>query len=178
MPGFRWPLRTAAFSAYRVAAGGLFLREVYSGSCWAGSARPHTVRTHSVEPRKPRTCSTSEHGSRLGAARSDCHRRNARSCSRRASLLSRLFRRQRGIPIDSEKPSTRHFSSCIGDEPEGWRRHDLRLDQLARSKPASSEIIGVSVTPPVTRMLTVTPVPSASFAMIALSASSAALDGL
>src|SRR6267143_6159912 len=48
---------------------------------------------------------------------------------------------------------------------------------LARSKPASSEIIGVSVTPPGTSNLTVTPVPSRSFAMIALSASSAALDG-
>ena len=48
---------------------------------------------------------------------------------------------------------------------------------LVRSKPASSEIIGVLVTPPGTRTLTVTPVPSRSFAMIALSASSAALEG-
>src|SRR6266851_8405586 len=48
---------------------------------------------------------------------------------------------------------------------------------LARSKPASSEIIGVLVTPPGTSTLTVTPVPSRSFAMIALSASSAALEG-
>src|SRR6516162_7443706 len=48
---------------------------------------------------------------------------------------------------------------------------------LARSKPASSEIIGVFVTPPGTKTFTVTPVPSRSFAMIALSASSAALDG-
>jgi len=42
---------------------------------------------------------------------------------------------------------------------------------------ASSDIIGVLVTPPGTRTLTVTPVPSRSFAMIALSASSAALEG-
>jgi hypothetical protein len=48
---------------------------------------------------------------------------------------------------------------------------------LPRSKPASSEIIGVLVIPPGTKTLTVTPVPSRSFAMIALSASSAALDG-
>src|SRR5712675_1625705 len=48
---------------------------------------------------------------------------------------------------------------------------------LPRSKPASPEIIGASVTPPGTRTLTVTPAPSRSFAMIALSASSAALDG-
>src|ERR1700730_2121282 len=47
---------------------------------------------------------------------------------------------------------------------------------LARSKP-DSDAIGVFVIPPGTRTLTVTPVPSRSFAMIALSASSAALDG-
>jgi hypothetical protein len=49
---------------------------------------------------------------------------------------------------------------------------------LARSKPASSEIIGVLVAPPGTKALTVTPVLSRSFAMIALSASSAALEGV
>src|SRR5271169_3982370 len=48
---------------------------------------------------------------------------------------------------------------------------------LARSKPASSDTIGVLVTPPGTKTLTVTPVPSRSFAMIAPSASSAALEG-
>ena len=48
---------------------------------------------------------------------------------------------------------------------------------LARSKPDSSDTIGVFVIPPGTRTLTVTPVPSRSFAMIALSASSAALEG-
>jgi hypothetical protein len=47
---------------------------------------------------------------------------------------------------------------------------------LARSKP-DSDTIGVFVIPPGTRTLTVTPVPSRSFAMIALSASSAALEG-
>jgi hypothetical protein len=47
---------------------------------------------------------------------------------------------------------------------------------LARSKPASSEIIGVLVTPPGTKTFTVTPVPSRSFAIIALSASNAALE--
>src|SRR5258705_1028727 len=47
---------------------------------------------------------------------------------------------------------------------------------LARSKP-DSDTIDVFVIPPGTRTLTVTPVPSRSFAMIALSASSAALDG-
>ena len=47
----------------------------------------------------------------------------------------------------------------------------------ARSKPAWSEIIGVLVIPPRTKTLTVTPLPSRSFAMIALSASSAASDG-
>ena len=40
-----------------------------------------------------------------------------------------------------------------------------------------AEIIGVFVTPPGTSTLTVTPVPSRSFAIIALSASSAALEG-
>src|SRR5713101_7792547 len=48
---------------------------------------------------------------------------------------------------------------------------------LARSNPASSGIIGALFTPPGTRTLTMTPVPSRSFAIIALSASSAALDG-
>jgi hypothetical protein len=48
---------------------------------------------------------------------------------------------------------------------------------LPRSKPASSEIIGVSVTQLGTSTTTVTPVPSRSFVMIALSASIAALDG-
>ena len=47
----------------------------------------------------------------------------------------------------------------------------------ARSKPAASDTIGVLVIPPGTKTLTVTPVPSRSFAIIALSASSAALDG-
>src|SRR6202521_1825287 len=47
---------------------------------------------------------------------------------------------------------------------------------LARSKP-DADTIGVFVIPPGTRTLTVTPVPSRSFAIIALSASSAALDG-
>src|SRR5271166_3321705 len=47
---------------------------------------------------------------------------------------------------------------------------------LARSKP-EADTIGVFVIPPGTRTLTVTPVPSRSFAMIALSASSAALEG-
>ena len=46
---------------------------------------------------------------------------------------------------------------------------------LARSKP-DADTIGVFVIPPGTRTLTVTPVPSRSFAMIALSTSSAALD--
>ena len=39
---------------------------------------------------------------------------------------------------------------------------------VARSKPASSEIIGVLVIPPGTKTLTVTPLPLRSFAMIAL----------
>jgi hypothetical protein len=46
---------------------------------------------------------------------------------------------------------------------------------LARSKPDSATI-GVFVIPPGTKTLTVTPLPSKSFAMIALSASSAALE--
>ena len=79
--------------------------------------------------------------------------------------------------MDSEKPSTRHFPGGIGDEPEERRHHDLRWISLARSKPASSDTIGVLVIPPGTSTLTVMPVPSRSFAMIALSASSAALDG-
>jgi hypothetical protein len=48
---------------------------------------------------------------------------------------------------------------------------------LARSKPAPSDTIGVLVIPPGTKTFTVTSVPSRSFATIALSASSAALDG-
>ena len=46
-----------------------------------------------------------------------------------------------------------------------------------RSKPDSCGTIGVLVTPPGTSTLTVTPVPSRSFAMIAENASSAAFDG-
>ena len=48
---------------------------------------------------------------------------------------------------------------------------------LARLKPTASEIIGVLVIPPGTNTLTVKPVPSRSLAMIALSASSAVLEG-
>ena len=76
-----------------------------------------------------------------------------------------------------EKAPTGDFPGRIGASQtrggamtSGWMR-------LARSKPASSEIIGVFVTPPGTKTLTVTPAPSRSFAMIALSASSAAFDG-
>ena len=47
----------------------------------------------------------------------------------------------------------------------------------ARSNPASGGTIAVLVTPPGTSTLTVTPVPSRSFAMIADSASSAAFEG-
>ena len=47
----------------------------------------------------------------------------------------------------------------------------------ARLKPAASEIIGALVIPPGTSTLTVKPVPSRSLAMIALSASTAALEG-
>src|SRR5215831_6102435 len=71
-------------------------------------------------------------------------------------------------------------------DPSLYRRHPRRARKcgamtsgwiiLVRSKP-DSETIGVFVMPPGTRTLTVTPVPSRSFAMIALSASSAALDG-
>src|SRR5207302_4056075 len=46
-----------------------------------------------------------------------------------------------------------------------------------RSKPDSCGTIGVLVTPPGTSTLTVTPLPSRSFAMIAENASSAAFDG-
>jgi hypothetical protein len=78
--------------------------------------------------------------------------------------------------MDSQKPSTRHFPGGIRDEPKERRRHDLRLDHLARSNP-DSDTIGVFVIPPGTRTLTLTPVPSRFFTMIALSASSAALEG-
>jgi hypothetical protein len=66
------------------------------------------------------------------------------SLVRRACFLGRFFRRHLGAPMDSEKPSTRHFPSGIchrrgGAVTSGWI-------SLPRSKPASSEIIGVSVT--------------------------------
>jgi hypothetical protein len=64
----------------------------------------------------------------------------------------------------------------FGDEPEERQRHDLRLI-LAHLKPAPPDAVGVLVTALGTRTSTVSPVPSSSFAKIALSASSAALDG-
>jgi predicted ATPase len=70
--------------------------------------------------------------------------------------------------MDSEKPSIRHFPGGIRDEPEERRRHDLRLDQAGSIKPASSEIIGVLVTPPGTKTLTVTPVPWRTEQLIAV----------
>jgi hypothetical protein len=83
---------------------------------------------------------------RVAQACSPCRLRHGRSsaidavpCHRYASVLGCLFRWQRGIPTDSEKPSTRHFSRGLGDEPEergtsGWM-------SLARYNPASSETI-------------------------------------
>ena len=88
-----------------------------------------------------------------------------------------MLGRQHGIPVNTEEPSARDFRGGIGDKPEKRRHHHLRLDQLGAIKPCLSEIIGVLVIPPGTSTLTVTPVPSRSFAMIALSASSAALEG-
>jgi nucleoside-diphosphate-sugar epimerase len=60
--------------------------------------------------------------------------------------------------------------------PRGFIPHWDGDMLLVRSKP-DSDTIGVFVIPPGTRTLTVTPVLSRSFAIIALSASSAALDG-
>jgi hypothetical protein len=76
-----------------------------------------------------------------------------------------------------EKAPAGDFPGRIRDEPYERRRHDFRLDEAGALETPSSEIIGVLVTPPGTKTLTVTPLPSRSFAMIALSASSAALDG-
>ena len=80
------------------------------------------------------------------------------------------------IPMDTEKPSTRRFPGGIRDEPEERRRHDLRLDHLGAIEARFGHHRRVRY-PAGTRTLTVTPVPSRSFAMIALSASSAALEG-
>src|SRR6266436_9816539 len=52
----------------------------------------------------------------LGTLRRDWHRRNAGPGDRRASLLGRLFGRQRGIPMDSEKAPTGDFPGGIGDD--------------------------------------------------------------
>src|ERR1700730_95944 len=114
----------------------------------------------------------------LRAARRDWDRRNAWSGQRGGRLLRRLVpggsagsqwtpRNLRPVTFPAASERTQRSGGTI---TSGWI-------SLARSKPASSEIIGVSVTPPGTRTLTVAPVPSRSFAMIALSASSAALDG-
>ena len=89
----------------------------------------------------------------------DRHRRKAGPGDRRASFLGRLFRRQRGIPMDSEKPSTRDFPGGIETSQSSGATMTSGWIILARSKP-NSDTIGVFVIPPGTRTLTVTPVPS------------------
>jgi hypothetical protein len=79
--------------------------------------------------------------------------------------------------MHAKKAPTRDFPGSVRYKPKQRRDHHLRLDHLGALEPASLEIIGVFVIPPGTKTLTVTPVPSRSFAIIALSASSAALDG-
>ena len=60
-----------------------------------------------------------EYGERPGLrpAWRDWHRRNARPRDRRPCLLGSFFRRQRGIPMDAEKPPTGDFRGRIGDKP-------------------------------------------------------------
>ena len=83
-----------------------------------------------------------------------------------ASAGSQWMARKRGpvtFPAASEMSQT-----SDGAITSGWII-------VARAKPASSEIIGVLVIPAGTRTLTVTPLPSRSFAIIAMSASSMAI---
>ena len=78
--------------------------------------------------------------------------------------------------MDSEKPPTRHFTGGIRDEPEERRRHDLRLDHLGAIEARFGHHRRVRYAAR-DQDVNGTPVPSRSFAMIALRASSAALDG-
>ncbi len=72
--------------------------------------------------------------------------------------------------MDAKKSPTGYIAGSLGDEPASGGAITSGWIIAARSNPASSEIIDVLVIPPGTKTLTVTPVPSRSFAMIALSA--------
>ena len=65
-----------------------------------------------------------------------------------------------GVPVDGEKAPPGDIAGRIRDEPDKRRRHNLQAGSACPGRsPAASEIIGVFVTPPGTRTLTVTPVP-------------------
>jgi hypothetical protein len=79
--------------------------------------------------------------------------------------------------MNTEEPSARHFPGGIGDKPEERRHLDLRLDHLAAIEARFGHHWRVRYFPREPGRLTVTPVPSRSFALIALTTSSATFVG-
>ena len=71
-------------------------------------------------------------------------------------LLGGLLRRQARVPVNAEKAPIGDFPCGIEDKPQEGGTITSGWISLARSKPASSEIIGVSVAPPATSTLAVT----------------------